>query len=83
MVAVADNGPGVPEAKPAQVAEEKFRQGGMRSGRPPGTGSGSISRQIVEHPGERIWLESDRRRVPFRLPFRRRGGGRDDQGADR
>ncbi|MFO1104472.1 MAG: sensor histidine kinase [Amaricoccus sp.] len=86
VVAVADNGPGVPEADRAQVFE-KFRQGGDALSRPPGTGLGlPISRQIVEHLGGTIWLESDKGGgacFAFRLPFRPGGGGRDDQGADR
>jgi signal transduction histidine kinase len=38
---------------------EKFRQGGDAANRPQGTGLGlPISRQIVEHFGGRLWLES-------------------------
>ena len=57
-VSVRDNGPGVPPEEQALVFE-KFRQGGDAVGRPPGTGLGlPISRQIVEHFGGRMWLES-------------------------
>jgi len=57
-VEVQDNGPGVPAAQQALVFE-KFRQGGDASNRPQGTGLGlPISRQIVEHFGGRLWLES-------------------------
>jgi len=58
-VEVRDNGPGVPVAEHALVFE-KFRQGGDGVNRPQGTGLGlPISRQIVEHFGGRMWLESD------------------------
>ncbi len=57
-VDVTDNGPGIePELEP--VIFEKFRQGGDERSRPQGTGLGlPISRQIVEHFGGRLWLES-------------------------
>jgi signal transduction histidine kinase len=58
VVEVCDNGPGVPEAERATVFE-KFRQGGDALTRPPGTGLGlPISRQIVDHFGGRMWVES-------------------------
>jgi signal transduction histidine kinase len=58
-VRVADNGPGVSLAQQALIFE-KFRQGGEASQRPQGTGLGlPISRQIVEHFGGRLWLESE------------------------
>ena len=58
-VTVADNGPGVPAHEQALVFE-KFRQGGDGLNRPQGTGLGlPICRQIVEHYGGRIWLQSD------------------------
>ena len=57
-VRVTDNGPGVPPEQQALVFE-RFRQGGDASNRPQGTGLGlPISRQIVEHFGGRLWLES-------------------------
>jgi signal transduction histidine kinase len=57
-VRVADNGPGVPADQQALVFE-RFRQGGDAANRPQGTGLGlPISRQIVEHFGGRLWLES-------------------------
>lgn len=57
-VDVKDNGPGIPpELQP--VVFQKFRQGGDERSRPQGTGLGlPISRQIVEHFGGRLWLES-------------------------
>jgi signal transduction histidine kinase len=57
-VRVTDNGPGVPAEQQALVFE-RFRQGGDAANRPQGTGLGlPISRQIVEHFGGRLWLES-------------------------
>jgi len=57
-VAVQDNGPGVSADQQALIFE-RFRQGGDASNRPQGTGLGlPISRQIVEHFGGRLWLES-------------------------
>lgn len=58
-VAVQDNGKGIAQHEQEQVFE-KFRQAGEFSDRPQGTGLGlPISRQIVEHFGGRMWLESD------------------------
>ncbi len=57
-VVVRDNGPGVSAEQQALIFE-KFRQGGDAANRPQGTGLGlPISRQIVEHFGGRLWLES-------------------------
>ena len=57
-VCVTDNGPGVPVEQQALVFE-RFRQGGDAANRPQGTGLGlPISRQIVEHFGGRLWLDS-------------------------
>lgn len=58
-VDVRDNGPGLtPEEQ--LVVFEKFRQGGnTMTDKPQGTGLGlPISRQIVEHYGGRLWVES-------------------------
>jgi Na+/proline symporter/nitrogen-specific signal transduction histidine kinase len=57
-VSVSDNGPGVPEVQRTLIFE-KFRQGGDAAHRPQGTGLGlPISRQIVEHFGGRMWVQS-------------------------
>lgn len=57
-VRVCDNGPGVPPEQ-RDLVFERFRQGGGAQQRPQGTGLGlTISRQIVEHFGGRLWLES-------------------------
>ena len=57
-VDVKDNGEGI-SAELQSVIFEKFRQGGGEKARPQGTGLGlPISRQIVEHFGGRLWVES-------------------------
>ncbi|MBP9907039.1 MAG: histidine kinase, partial [Rhodoferax sp.] len=57
-VSVQDNGPGVVQQQQGLIFE-KFRQGGEATNRPQGTGLGlPITRQIVEHFGGRLWLES-------------------------
>jgi Na+/proline symporter/nitrogen-specific signal transduction histidine kinase len=57
-ITVRDNGPGIaPDFMP--YVFDKFRQGGDQTDRPQGTGLGlPISRQIVEHFGGRLWVES-------------------------
>ncbi|HEY5582586.1 MAG TPA: HAMP domain-containing sensor histidine kinase, partial [Rhodoferax sp.] len=70
-VAVSDNGPGVAPEQQALIFD-RFRQGGDAANRPQGTGLGlPISRQIVEHFGGRLWLESGSQqgaRFLFHLP---------------
>lgn len=70
---VRDNGPGVSPEQQALIFE-RFRQGGDAANRPQGTGLGlPISRQIVEHFGGRLWLESQVGQGAafcFRLPFK-------------
>ena len=58
-MAVSDNGPGV-RAEDQKIIFEKFRQAGdVMTDRPQGTGLGlPISRQIIEHFGGRLWVES-------------------------
>ena len=57
-VEVHDNGSGVHPDQQALIFE-RFRQGGDAAKRPQGTGLGlPISRQIVEHFGGRMWLDS-------------------------
>ncbi|MGZ5267891.1 MAG: ATP-binding protein [Caldimonas sp.] len=57
-VEIQDNGSGV-AADQQTLIFEKFRQGGDVANRPQGSGLGlPISREIVEHFGGRIWLES-------------------------
>ena len=73
-IEVCDNGPGVaPDQQ--QLVFEKFRQGGVASHRPQGTGLGlPISRQIVEHFGGHMWLKSEPGQgacFGFELPWHR------------
>jgi len=58
-VEVRDNGPGI-ALDDREMIFEKFRQGGdSLTGKPQGTGLGlPISRQIMEHFGGRLWVES-------------------------
>ncbi len=59
-VEVTDNGPGISAAN-QRVIFEKFRQAGdTMTEKPQGTGLGlAISRQIIEHLGGRLWVESE------------------------
>ena len=72
-VDVRDNGPGIDLADQT-VIFDKFRQAGdTLTEKPPGTGLGlHISRQIVEHFGGRMWVESrpgEGARFAFTLPI--------------
>ena len=60
-VDVVDNGPGI-RREDQRVIFEKFRQGGdTMIDKPQGTGLGlPISKQIVEHFGGRLWVESEK-----------------------
>ncbi len=59
LISVSDNGPGVPLADQERIFE-RFQQAGQTlADKPYGTGLGlAICREIIEHFGGRIWLES-------------------------
>jgi signal transduction histidine kinase len=58
-VSVVDNGPGVPGHEQEAIFERFHQVSESGAGRPQGTGLGlPICRQIVEHFGGRIWIES-------------------------
>jgi len=74
QVQVIDNGPGI-SAQDQQVIFEKFGQAGdTMTGKPQGTGLGlPISRQIIEHFGGKLWVESapgEGATFGFELPLR-------------
>ena len=70
-ITVADNGPGIPSDARGKIFEKFQQLPGPES--PQGTGLGlAISRQIVEHFGGRIWVETapgGGARFVFSLPF--------------
>jgi len=71
-VRVTDNGPGI-GVENQQIIFEKFRQAGdTMTEKPQGTGLGlPISRQIIEHLGGRLWVQSEPGRgatFAFELP---------------
>lgn len=80
QVTVADNGPGIPRNAQAMIFE-KFQQARETlTDKPRGSGLGlPICRQIVEHFGGRIWLESRPRsgsRFSFTVPYAKAKGGK-------
>jgi Na+/proline symporter/nitrogen-specific signal transduction histidine kinase len=57
---VRDNGPGVRREDQSLIFDKFWQAGDALVAKPPGTGLGlNISRQIVEHFGGRIWVESE------------------------
>jgi signal transduction histidine kinase len=73
VVSVADTGIGIAPADQARVFEQFGQAGGARTDGPRGTGLGlPICREIVEHHGGRLWLESEPGRgstFSFSLPL--------------
>lgn len=60
VVSVADTGVGIAPADQARVFEQFGQAGEALNGAPRGTGLGlPICREIVEHHGGRLWLESE------------------------
>jgi len=60
VVSVADTGIGIPPADLDRVFEQFAQSGDTLSDTPRGTGLGlAICRQIVEHHGGRLWVESE------------------------
>jgi Na+/proline symporter/nitrogen-specific signal transduction histidine kinase len=58
-ISVADNGVGIPRENQEMIFEKFQQVGDSLGGRPSGTGLGlPICRQIVQHFGGRIWVES-------------------------
>jgi signal transduction histidine kinase len=59
VVSVADTGMGIPAEDHERVFEQFAQSGGTLTDKPRGTGLGPpICREIVEHHGGRIWLDS-------------------------
>ena len=59
VVSVADTGPGIAPDDQAKVFEQFAQAGDTLTDKPRGTGLGlPICREIVEHHGGRLWLES-------------------------
>ena len=82
IVSVSDTGVGIAPEDHARVFEQFGQAGDTLTDKPRGTGLGlSICREIVEHHGGRLWLESELgkgSRFSFTLPVR--VGGRDSSG---
>jgi signal transduction histidine kinase len=58
-VDVADNGRGIGAQDQEAIFSKFYQVGDALTGKPPGSGLGlHISRQIVEHFGGRMWVES-------------------------
>jgi PAS domain S-box-containing protein len=59
LISVIDTGMGIAEIDQGKVFEKFEQAGNNHTGKPKGTGLGlSICKQIVEHHGGRIWVES-------------------------
>ena len=78
-VSVADTGPGISSNDLNVVFERFHRSGDVLTSTIEGTGLGlAISREIVEHYGGRIWVESEIGKgsvFTFTIPQKRQSGG--------
>jgi Na+/proline symporter/nitrogen-specific signal transduction histidine kinase len=76
-VEVADNGPGIPDWAHQKIFEKFQQVGDTLTAKPEGTGLGlTISRNIVERLGGRIWVESEPDQgavFSFFLPYKAQG----------
>lgn len=64
-IAVSDNGPGIPEEKLKKIFDKFYivRKGDTLGSKSSGTGLGlPICKEIVEHYGGKIWVESEQDR---------------------
>ncbi len=79
-VSVTDSGPGIPAGELPRIFEKFHRAGDVLTNSVEGTGLGlTISRQIVEHYGGRIWATSEEGKgsvFTFTLPYGALGEGR-------
>jgi signal transduction histidine kinase len=86
VVSVTDTGVGIAPEDHARVFEQFGQAGDTLTDKPRGTGLGlSICREIVEHHGGRLWLESDLgkgSRFSFSLPVPVGGNDDGDAGVD-
>ena len=73
VISVTDTGIGIAQADQERVFDKFIQVGDTLTDKPKGTGLGlAICKQIVEHHGGRIWVESELGRgsvFRFRLPF--------------
>ncbi len=86
IVSVSDTGVGIAPEDHARVFEQFGQAGDTLTDKPRGTGLGlSICREIVEHHGGRLWLESELgkgSRFSFSLPVPLGGTGTAEPGVD-
>ncbi|BFM41015.1 GAF domain-containing protein [Synechocystis sp. LKSZ1] len=60
QVTVADSGRGIPKTEQAKIFDPFYQGGNVLTNKPQGTGLGlPICRQIIEHHGGQIWVESE------------------------
>lgn len=78
-VSVTDTGIGIPPEEHHKIFEKFYQVGNTLEGKPMGTGLGlPICKEIIEHFGGKIWVESDRGKgatFSFTLPIARETPG--------